>query len=79
MTQQERNEQIVFMFVSEEDLRRVIMQAFLSGVERIEDYSEVEYGIIQSLKQSKTPKWFVANEEYIHDDSVPYPKTKGTK
>jgi hypothetical protein len=44
---------------SENDLRSAIMQSFLSGVERIENYSEVEYGIIQSLK-TPTPKWFVA-------------------
>jgi hypothetical protein len=50
---------------SENDLRSAIMQSFLSGVERIENYSEVEYGIIQSLKTS-TPKWFVAEiEEWL--------------
>jgi hypothetical protein len=34
---------------------------------------------LQSLKQSKTPTHFEADVEYIHDDTVPYPKTKGTK
>jgi hypothetical protein len=48
---------------SEDDLRKAIMQAFLSGVERIEDYSEVESDILQPLKQPKTPKWFVAEME----------------
>jgi hypothetical protein len=63
---------------SEEDLRK----AFNAGM----DYQEGgvilypdEEGYIQSLKQPKTHKWFVAEMEYIHDDSVPYPKTKGEK
>ena len=64
---------------SEDDLRK----AFKSGM----DYQEGgvilypdEEGYIQSLKQPKTtPKWFVAEMEYIHDDSVPYLKTKGER
>jgi hypothetical protein len=54
---------------SEDDLREAIMQAFLSGVERIEDYSEVESDILQSLKQPKTPKWFVAEIEHYYHSS----------
>jgi hypothetical protein len=33
----------------------------------------------QSIKQSKRPKYFDCEIEYIHDETVPYPKTLGTK
>ena len=33
----------------------------------------------QSIKQPKRPKYFECEIEYIHDETVPYPKTLGTK
>lgn len=68
----------------EEDLRKAIDKGYeLARMNlykadntlqpKIEEY-------IQSIKQPKTTlKWFVAEMEYIHDDSVPYPETKGEK
>jgi hypothetical protein len=34
--------------------------------------------IIQSLQQPKMPVAFECEDEYVHDDTVPYPKTLGT-
>jgi hypothetical protein len=33
----------------------------------------------QSIKQPERPKYFDCEIEYIHDETVPYPKTLGTK
>ena len=33
---------------------------------------------IQSLQQPKIPVGFECEDEYVHDDTVPYPKTLGT-
>ena len=39
---------------------------------------EVINEFIQSLQQPKMPVEFECEDEYVHDDTVPYPKTLGT-
>jgi hypothetical protein len=53
-------------FYSEEDLRKAIMEAYLVGVERSNYGKQLEDDIIQSIKKSKIPKWFIAEiEEWL--------------
>jgi hypothetical protein len=46
---------------TEDDLKKAIMQAFLSGMEE-EDYGQVEAGIIRSLNQTKVVTEYDSNE-----------------
>jgi hypothetical protein len=43
---------------TEEDLRIAIQQAFLSGVERLEDFEKVESMIMENIQQPKYPITF---------------------
>jgi hypothetical protein len=66
---------------SEEDLRKAFMQGNHGGV--TQSYLEFE-DYIQSLKQPKTPKWFVAemeitkSEVFRDNDNIPYAVLKTT-
>jgi hypothetical protein len=59
-----------------EDLRTELAHNFNKGVFVLNEYMK---NVIQSLNQPKTPTHFDTDIEYIHDDTVPYPKTKGVK
>jgi len=48
---------------TEEDLRISIQQAFLSGVERLEDFGKVESMLMENIQQPKYPIGF-ESEEY---------------
>ena len=39
---------------------------------------KIQKRFIQSLQQPKMPVGFECEDEYVHDDTVPYPKTLGT-
>jgi len=39
---------------------------------------KIQKRFIQSLQQPKMPVEFECEDEYVHDDTVPYPKTLGT-
>ena len=61
---------------TEEDLRECCSLIFNAlGVR--DDITTDE--IIQHIQQPKRPKYFDCEIEYIHDETVPYPKTLGTK
>ncbi len=63
---------------TEEDARQLIMYSFLKGVDRGHYSKEIEDRIIQTIQQPKLPVAFDSEDEYVHDDTVPYPKTLGT-
>ena len=54
---------------TEEDLRIAIQQAFLLGVERLEDFEKVENMIMENIQQPKYPIGFECEMEYVdnHD------------
>jgi hypothetical protein len=67
---------------NEEDMRKAIELSRVTYQDKSFGKTMFKYKpgeVIQLTKDSKTPEWFVAETEYIHDDSVPYPKTKGEK
>lgn len=49
---------------TEEDMRIAIQQAFLSGVERLEDFGKVESMIIGNIQQPKMPVSFLEKGAY---------------
>ena len=63
---------------TEEDIRFAIKSAFMQGVERVPYLHQLEDNIIKALQQPKIPVAFECEDEYVHDDTVPYPKTLGT-
>jgi len=74
---------------TEEDLRNMLELTICATVSNIDSpifdlsiqKNRVKYidEILQSLQQPKRPKYFECEIEYIHDETVPYPKTLGTK
>jgi hypothetical protein len=63
---------------TEEDLRIAIQQAFLSGVERLEDFEKVESMIMENIQQPKYPIGFECEiEVYMHsiNGDIVKPKT----
>ena len=64
---------------TEKDARQLIMYSFLKGVDRGHYSKEIEDRIIQTIQQHKLPIAFECIDEYVHDDTVPYPKTLGTQ
>ena len=60
---------------TEEDLRKAIELSDKN--QRLNDPLHPNE-IIQSLQQPKMPVAFECEDEYVHDDTVPYPKTLGT-
>lgn len=48
---------------TEEDLRTAIQQAFLSGVERLEDFEKVESMVMENIQQPKYPIGFECEDE----------------
>jgi hypothetical protein len=60
---------------TEEDLRKAMAMykgEFTKGIV----YTQEQ--VIQSLQQPKMPVAFECEDDYVHDDTVPYPKTLGT-
>jgi hypothetical protein len=55
---------------TEEDMRIAIQQAFLCGVERLEDFGKVESMIIGNIQQPKLPVAFACEEIEIVELSV---------
>jgi hypothetical protein len=67
---------------SEDDLRKAIELSRVTYQDKSFGKTMFKYKpgeVIQLTKDSKTPEWFVTEMEYIHDDSVPYLKTKGKR
>ena len=60
---------------TEDDLRKAICFGMYGEYGK----EKTTIGFIQSLQQPKRPKYFDCEIEYIHDVTVPYPKTLGTK
>jgi hypothetical protein len=50
----------------------------LNKDESFDRHSKNLLKLIQSLRQPKMPVAFECEDEYVHDDTVPYPKTLGT-
>jgi hypothetical protein len=50
----------------------------LNKDESFDRHSKNLLKLIQSLQQPKMPVGFECEDEYVHDDTVPYPKTLGT-
>lgn len=50
----------------------------LNKDESFDRHSKDLLKLIQSLQQPKMPVGFECEDEYVHDDTVPYPKTLGT-
>ena len=60
---------------TEEDMRKALSESFKASQD---GYNITSDEIIQSLQQPKMPVGFECEDEYVHDDTVPYPKTLGT-
>jgi hydroxymethylpyrimidine pyrophosphatase-like HAD family hydrolase len=54
---------------TEEDLRIAIQQAFLSGVERLEDFGKVESMLMENIQQPKYPIGFKCEMETPYTDA----------
>ncbi len=68
---------------TEEHLRKTIDMAREQHLVKYTDndyeFEHTEDEIIKSLQQPKYPIAFECVDEYVHDDTVPYPKTLGTQ
>ncbi len=68
---------------TEEHLRKTIDMAREQHLVKYTDndyeFEHTEDEIIKSIQQPKLPIAFECVDEYVHDDTVPYPKTLGTQ
>jgi len=63
---------------TEDDMKIAIQQAFLSGVERLEDFGKVESMLMENIKQPKYPIGFECEDEvymYSINGDIIKPKT----
>ncbi len=65
----------------EEDIRKAFCDGQFDGMMGVMNNCPVSNvdTYIQSLQQPKLPIAFECEDEYVHDDNVPYPKTIGTQ
>ena len=66
---------------TEEDLMEAMLQIseyYADNINKDTDGYKKSLHIIKSLQQPKMPVAFECEDEYVHDDTVPYPKTLGT-
>jgi len=66
---------------TDEDLMEAMLQIseyYADNLDKDIDGHKKSLDIIQSLQQPKIPFGFECEDEYVHDDTVPYPKTLGT-
>jgi hypothetical protein len=66
---------------TEEDLMEAMLQIseyYADNLDKDLDGHKKSLDIIKSLQQPKMPVAFECEDEYVHDDTVPYPKTLGT-